>query len=100
MIVEPARVDRIPIPAEYETRSREEIVCGPRWEWRRTTECEVPAEAGVAPMGVAPMGDAPAPLPADNQLPVEQPAAGNAGSPDAGMGGADLPPAGALPPLR
>ncbi len=100
VVVTPASTRQETIPAQYETRMREELVCGPRWEWRRTTECEVPGEAAAAPMGMAPMGDAPAPLPADNQLPVEQPAAGNAGSPDAGMGGADLPPAGALPPLR
>ena len=97
VIVTPASTRQETIPAQYETRMREELVCGPRWEWRRTTECEIPAEAGAAPMGAAPMGAAPmgtGPLP-DNALPVEQPAAGNAGNPDG-----DLPPAGALPPLR
>jgi hypothetical protein len=70
------------IPAEFETRYREVQTCGPRWEWRRTTECEVPEEAAGAPLDNVP-------------APYEQPAPLPAGSPDA-----DLPPAGALPPLR
>jgi hypothetical protein len=87
VVVEPARVDRIEVPAEYETRMKEVVVCGPRWEWRRTTECEVPAAAG----GYAPEM-APAPAPSDLPAPAPAPY----GSPD----GNDLPPAGELPPLR
>lgn len=86
--VEPARVDRIPIPPEYETRFREEVVCGPRWEWRRTTECEVPEVTSVGG-GMAPI---------DNSLPpMGSPDGGDeaVGSPDD-----DAPPAGGLPPLR
>ena len=99
VVVTPATTRTEQIPAQYETRFKTVQVCGPRWEWRRTTECEVPGEAAMtgAPMGAAPMGT-PAdlgPAPIDNQLPAEQPAAGNAGNPDG-----DLPPAGALPPLR
>ncbi|MDF1702930.1 MAG: hypothetical protein P1V36_17415 [Planctomycetota bacterium] len=80
-------------PAQYETRFREEVVCGPRWEWRRTTECEVPGEA---PMGAAPMNQAPVGLAPLDPAPIEQAPVGNGvGNPDA-----NLPPAGALPPLR
>ena len=35
----------IPVPAVYETQCREELVCPSRWEWRRTTECEIPETA-------------------------------------------------------
>ena len=88
VIVTPARVDSIPIEAEYETRFREETVCGPRWEWRRTTECEVPEVAGGGYADTAPI---------DNTLPAPQdPASEEAiGSPDD-----NVPPAGGLPPLR
>lgn len=37
----------IDVPPVYETVTREEVICGPRWEWRRTTECEVPGGAYV-----------------------------------------------------
>ncbi|MDA1195195.1 MAG: hypothetical protein O2894_08415 [Planctomycetota bacterium] len=78
------------IPAQFETRLREVVVCGPRWEWRRTTECEVPTEAPVA-------GFEDNYLPGAAPAPIEQPPYGAdpVGNPDA-----DLPPAGALPPLR
>jgi hypothetical protein len=85
VVIEPARVEQIPIPAEYETRLREVVVRGPRWEWRRTTECEVPAVAGGGGMGVMqPLPDA------------------GYGAPTRGYGSPDddaLPPAGDLPPL-
>jgi hypothetical protein len=71
----------IEVPAVYETRCREEVVCPARWEWRRTTECEVP---GICPPAAAP-GAAPA-------MPYE---AMPAPAPDFG---AELPPAGTLPP--
>ena len=93
--IKPESTRRIPIPAEYETRYREEIVCGPRWEWRRTTECEVPevTGGGAAPMDMAPMGDNTLP-PVQDTAPVgAQPEA--VGSPDD-----NVPPAGGLPPLR
>jgi len=94
VVVEPARVDRIPVPAAYDTRLKEVVVSGPRWEWRRTSECEVPAAVGgyapvQPPVEQAPYDagyDQPVPLPAP--APV-QPPVGN-----------DLPPAGGLPPLR
>lgn len=94
VIVQPARVDRIPVQAEYETRYKEVVVCGPRWEWRRTTECEVPnivnPGAGYADQGYADQGyDAAAPM--DDLLP----GAAAVGSPDD-----NVPPAGGLPPLR
>jgi hypothetical protein len=86
VVVEPARVDRIPVPAEYETRLKEVVVSGPKWEWRRTTECEIP---DAAPAYEQP---APAPAPIDNFLPQPAPV-----QPPVDNG---LPPAGGLPPLR
>ena len=92
VIVEPARVDRIPIPAEFETRYSEETVCGPRWEWRRTTECEVPFAVPSYDANAVP----------GNEIPAAQdafvaPAGGSEaiGSPDD-----NVPPTGGLPPLR
>ncbi len=90
VVVQPARVDRIPVPAEYETRLKEVVVQGPRWEWRRTSECEVPDAAPVG--GMAPVQppidngfqDNGLPQPAPVQPPVDD----------------NLPPAGGLPPLR
>ncbi len=74
----------VEVPAVYETKTREVQVCGPRWEWRRTHECEVPAESG----GMAPIEDA---------------APAGIGSPDAEAlppaADDNLPPAGELPPL-
>lgn len=62
----------IDVPAVYENRCKEVEVCGPRWEWRRTHECEVPCGVPAA-SGYAPAAQAqPAPMDAF-------------GSPDAGM---------------
>ena len=77
----------IEVPAVYETRCREEMVCPSRWEWRRTTECEVPgADIPAAVPGMAPMipADVGMPLGADGAMPLP---------PDDMM-----PPAGELPP--
>jgi hypothetical protein len=75
----------IPVPAVYETRCREELVCPARWEWRRTTECEIPELVcpPVAPGTAPPMPDPTlpgAPLPGtpmdDPMLPPGGPPAG------------------------
>jgi hypothetical protein len=29
-------------PATYDERTEREVICGPHWEWRRTSECDVP----------------------------------------------------------
>ncbi len=95
VVVEPARVETIREPAQYETRVKEVVVCGPRWEWRRTTECEVPAVTnGAMAPAPAPMGNPPAANgfgspDAAAPAPVELPPVDNA-----------LPPAGELPPLK
>jgi len=97
----PGYYKNIPVPAQYETRCREELVCPARWEWRRTSECEVPAGgdqgAPAAQPGYAPdmMGG--------GSPDAGSPDAGSpdAGSPDAGSPGTALPPAGSpdnLPP--
>lgn len=71
----------VPVPPVYETRSKEVCVSQPRWEWRRTSECEVPSAMGAS----APMRDMMAPV-----APTPAPAAGNEGL---------APPTGALPAL-
>ena len=87
VVVTPASTRQETIPAQYETRMREEIVCGPRWEWRRTTECEVPGgDVPAAMPGMAPA------MPMDNAVPM--PDAGAMPLPPADM----MPPAGELPP--
>jgi hypothetical protein len=73
----------IETPATFETRTREIEVCPARWEWRRTTECEVPAVVGTP---------APAPTPAPLPAPYAAPGTSAPGS--------DVPPAGALPPVE
>lgn len=83
--VRPGYYRTVETPAQYETRVKEVVVCGPRWEWRRTTECEVPALTG-AQGGVAP-----------TYAPYEAPEAPSGGS-EVPAGGADVPPTG-LPPL-
>ena len=100
--VEPARVDSFPIEAEYETRYHEETVCGPRWEWRRTTECEVPCAVPSYNANAVPGDELPGNQFSGNQLPPAQdafvaPAGGSEaiGSPDD-----NVPPTGGLPPLR
>lgn len=82
----------IEVPAVFETRCREEIVCPCRWEWRRTTECEVPdVVGGVYPEGVYP-GYEPAPV-----APAA-PAPGTSGFESMPLPPDNLPPAGTLPP--
>ena len=90
VVVTPACSRREMIPAQYETRLKEVVVCGPKWEWRRTTECEVPMEA-TGDYVPAP-ADSYMPAPADSYLPGPE---APIGSPDS-----DAPPAGGLPPLR
>lgn len=88
--VTPGYYKNVPVPAQYETRTKEVVVCGPRWEWRRTTECEVPGVVGVvqpqAPYAGAgnelPPLDTPAPYELDPLDPL-----------------GDAPAAGELPPL-
>ena len=43
-------------PAVYDERVEQVPLCGPRWEWRRTTECDVP---GAAPVSANPAQAAP-----------------------------------------
>lgn len=89
--VKPGFYKTVSVPPVFETQTRTVTVCGPRWEWRRTTECEVPAEAGMAPIV-----NQPAPV-NPNPAPVMDPAGGNQLPPVDGFG--DAPPAGQLPPL-
>jgi len=49
--VRPGYYKNVEVPAQYETKVREVVVCGPRWEWRRTTECEVPADTTAGGFG-------------------------------------------------
>lgn len=81
---------KVDVPAVYEVRTREVEVSPARWEWRRTSECDVPSDAAGAA--------APAPMPAPADAPApEQPAPAPA-LPSAPA--YDLPPAGELPPVR
>lgn len=89
--VRPGYYRSVETPAQYETSVKEVVVCGPRWEWRRTTECEVPNLTGGAPApdaAYAPYGTPEAPAP------MAPPA-------DTGVGSYDpnVPPTG-LPPLE
>ncbi len=85
--VSPGYYNKIPVPAVFETQTRTVTVCGPRWEWRRTQECEVPVAAGsTAPLGPDTAVDTAVGGPDGNALP-----------PAGGFG--DAPPAGELPPL-
>lgn len=88
---QPGYYRAVKVEPVYETQTRQVQVCGPRWEWRRTTECEVPVEAGMAPVNN--------PAPVNDFVP-----AGNYAAPDANalppVEGFDAaPPAGELPPL-
>jgi hypothetical protein len=105
---------RVEIPPVYEVREREVEISPARWEWRRTSECEVPEAAVPAapaepaptpapaepaptappaePAPVAAPTPTPAPLPSDPPVPVPSP-----GIPDAPA--FDAPPAGELPPV-
>lgn len=97
VVVRPGYHQDVPVPAQYENRSKVVTVSQPRWEWRRSTECEVPTNYQV-PTG------APAPAPAGFTTPAApvggvQPAAQPAyGSPDAL--GAPLSPVPAPDPIR
>ena len=84
---QPGYYKNIPVPAVYETRCREELVCAARWEWRRTTECEVPGAPGGYDAGMAPVA-----VPDTYGMPAPNAAAGS-GSPD------DMIPTGELPPV-
>ena len=81
VVVRPGYYKAVPVPPVYETRSKEVVVSQPRWEWRRTSECEVPGVAGAAPAPAAVM---------DPIAPTPAPGAGDDGL---------APPTGALPAL-
>ena len=116
---------QVPVPAVYDVRTRETEVSPAHWEWRRTSECEVPElvpgsvgeqpgvgeqpvveQPGLDRSGVPPAGEPPAPAPL-GELPagpaIETPPApaseplSQPAIPDAPA--FDAPPAGALPPL-
>jgi hypothetical protein len=87
--------ETVEVPPVYETVTREELVTPARWEWRRTTECEVPGN--VCPPGTNPnmMGAgmmAPEPTLGDpmDMVPIDE------GLPPAG----DLPEADPFAPAR
>lgn len=82
VVVQEGFTRKIEIPPVYEVRTREVEVSPARWEWRRTSECDLPA--GAAPAA------APAAAP--------EAAPGQPGIPSAPA--YDLPPAGALPPAE
>ena len=86
---------RVFVPPVYETQCREVEVCPARWEWRRTTECEVPGgDVPAAMPGMAPAMpmDSGMPMPMDSGMPM--PDDGAMPLPPADM----MPPAGELPP--
>lgn len=65
---------RIDIPPVYDVRTREVEVSPARWEWRRTSECEVPAPAEPAPADpTAPPAGEPAPMPMPEAPPAGEP---------------------------
>lgn len=89
VVVQEGFTKKIEIPPVYEVRTREVEVSPARWEWRRTSECDVPGGDAPAP------GGEPQPAPG---APAQVPASGQPGIPPAPA--YDLPPAGALPPAE
>jgi hypothetical protein len=95
---------KVEVPAVFDVRTREVEVSPARWEWRRTSECELPALGQPAE---APVADVPVPVPAPVPVPevpaapaIEVPAA--AAGPQPAIPDApafDAPPSGELPPV-
>lgn len=95
---------KIDVPAVYDVQTREVEISPARWEWRRTSECEVPlplAEGAPLPTGVPEVPPMPAiETPAAPVLPPADPAGAPVPAPaipDAP--GFDAPPSGELPPV-
>lgn len=115
---------KVPVPAVFDVRTREVEVSPAHWEWRRTSECEVPEVAAGAtpeqptlvppaveqpagvPSDLPPAGVPPAPEPAGELPPAPVVETPPAPAPEPAAQPAipeapafDAPPAGTLPPL-
>lgn len=87
VVVTEGYMKKVDVPAVFDVRTREVEVSPARWEWRRTSECALPAPAGTAeaPMlpppsvveeAAPPSGTLPeAPLPVEDPTPAPAPPA-------------------------